>query len=657
MLKKAQIYALLSVLILYLFFIQRIYADSPATPDPGTENFANLIINEVSFKNSEHDWIEIYVVSSGSIMGLKVFDDNNFINVEDNINVEAGDYILIYFKADEDLIGYDGDTLVIQNTKSGLTGTTEQVALKNPNNEVIDLICWRNSSPTAGEIEDFNELIEDQWTYGNIESCINSDQVSNTNSIGRISNADTNSPDDWQIFNTPTPGETNILEEEEEEEEELPEIELPSLIFEFEEQEETECVTIIEEKNDNICKDNIYINEIFPNPSGKDTNNEWIELENKGNSKCNLEGWLIDDNEEGSKPYTLTINDEIIAGGYLLLPSWKTKINLNNSDDAVRLFYPDESLANEINYKDTYENKTFAKNADEFEWTEKITPLTENIFVNESEEEDNDDEKEDKEEKEPIIANGTLSDSLFINEILPNPEGSDKGNEWIELYNDSDENVNLGNWKLDTGENSKTQYIFQNKAVGPNEHLLINDSELKFSLKNSNGEVRLLNFNDDLIDLVEYEEVEQGQSYTKFSILKQNETEFSWEWTEDVTPGEQNPIKNKYEGEILEFDQLNSVLSLKIEESKENVILSVLNDGASNYDQIFVKGTKIAAITSENEEGVSFLDEYEIISQPDISETQEKPNYFLYILLSLIPITGGLYLLIKKFNILKIAPA
>lgn len=42
--------------------------------------------------------------------------------------------------------------------------------------------------------------------------------------------------------------------------------------------------------------------------------------------------------------------------------------------------------------------------------------------------------------------------NIVINEFMANPEGSDSGNEWIELYNKSDNSVNLSGWKL--GEES-----------------------------------------------------------------------------------------------------------------------------------------------------------------------------------------------------------
>jgi len=54
----------------------------------------------------------------------------------------------------------------------------------------------------------------DQWASSEISSCINSEEIGNGKSIGRINSKDTNSSLDWQIFETTTKGEENIPEEE-----------------------------------------------------------------------------------------------------------------------------------------------------------------------------------------------------------------------------------------------------------------------------------------------------------------------------------------------------------------------------------------------------------------------------------------------------------
>lgn len=652
MLKKIQIYALLSILIFYFFIIQKIYA-FPATPDPLTENFAELIINEVSFKNSEYDWIELYVLKKGTIKGLKIYDDSNFINIDDDIRVEAGDYILVYFKADEDLIGYNSDILVIQDTKNGLTGTTEQIALINYYNKVIDFVCWHNSSPTSGEIQEFDELRDENWIGNDIKTCIDSDQVSNSNSIARNNFYDTDSSEDWTIISNPTPGDKNEIFIEIK----LPEIDIPKLTSEQETKEE--IYEKIEKQKElisdqKICTKDIVISEILPNPVGSDSGREWVEIANIGSDKCVLDNWAIDDIEGGSTKYLFKNNLEIIPNGFILVPSWESKISLNNSDESVRLFKNFDELVDEISYETSYEDESFSRSDDEFFWTRKITPLTENIISKNQEIEQTEKDTNEKND-ESFIPNGDLSNSIQISEIFPNPEGTDKGNEWVELYNDSEETVNLSNWTLDTGENSKTKYIFQKTLIGPHEHLLLSDDLLKFSLKNSNGEVRLKNFNNEMIDQIEYESAKQAESYAKIIIQNNDDYEFNWEWTAKLTPGKQNPTKQKINGEIIEFNEQSSVLSMKVDNSEEKITLNVLNDGVSDFKNTFIKGTKISAITLENENGQAVLDEYEVVSVAEPKEEPRSNNYLLYSFPAVFLITGLIYYLNKKYKIINFA--
>lgn len=44
---------------------------------------------------------------------------------------------------------------------------------------------------------------------------------------------------------------------------------------------------------------------------------------------------------------------------------------------------------------------------------------------------------------------------VIINEIMPNPDGKDAGQEWIELYNSGTQNINLAGWRLENGAGKK----------------------------------------------------------------------------------------------------------------------------------------------------------------------------------------------------------
>jgi len=74
---------------------------------------------------------------------------------------------------------------------------------------------------------------------------------------------------------------------------------------------------------------------------------------------------------------------------------------------------------------------------------------------------------------------------VVINEILPNPVGEDKGNEWIELFNTDITGIDVSGYKLkDAADNEQ---IINSGFLPPKSWLIIR-SEGKFALNNSGSE-------------------------------------------------------------------------------------------------------------------------------------------------------------------------
>jgi hypothetical protein len=48
----------------------------------------------------------------------------------------------------------------------------------------------------------------------------------------------------------------------------------------------------------------------------------------------------------------------------------------------------------------------------------------------------------------------SASSNVEIYAFDQNPAGSDKGNEWVTLYNPSNGSVEIGNWTLETGDST-----------------------------------------------------------------------------------------------------------------------------------------------------------------------------------------------------------
>ena len=57
----------------------------------------------------------------------------------------------------------------------------------------------------------------------------------------------------------------------------------------------------------------------------------------------------------------------------------------------------------------------------------------------------------------PILI--SAEEKIVINEVMPNPSGSDKNREWIELYNLGEKERNLFNWQIKNS--SQKRYLIK----------------------------------------------------------------------------------------------------------------------------------------------------------------------------------------------------
>jgi len=104
---------------------------------------------------------------------------------------------------------------------------------------------------------------------------------------------------------------------------------------------------------------------------------------------------------------------------------------------------------------------------------------------------------------------------VYINEWLPNPIGSDLKNEWIELYNDSNQSINLSGWTIFSQNKS---YKIKNKIIQPHSYLVLTREETKLSFLNQNGEIKLLDFNGNVVDKANFfGSAPEGKSFSRFN--------------------------------------------------------------------------------------------------------------------------------------------
>lgn len=639
------LYIAVSLMLLFSFFSQRALS-MPATPDPSVHPFPALSLHRVDTKNTRNDSVTITVIddmnsgNGASLKGLSLYDDTSFFTLEEDVYLRTNETITVIFDTSEQTIQSNQNGITINLERKGLTGTTEQIVLQGPDGNIIDALCWTSNSPTTAEEKDMQELFDQGgWSSADPVTCFSSEDIKNNDYLERISLLnDTDTKEDWIRISpeqtTEPEGNKNDVAED--------------LKQKSESEAEPESNTEI--NTTTICSA-LIINEIVPNPHGRDTNNEWIELKNLSTEKCAPTGWSIDDQEGGSKPYSIQSKECIPPQKYILLPSWKTGINLNNTEDVVRLFAPDKKLIESVSYEDAPDNESFSRltESDDFHWTPIRTPYMEN-----NDETDTKESNENTEEtKEKTTLNGDISDNIHITEVLPNPQGRDSGNEWIELYNNEDKAINLANWSL---SNSNKTYTFPETIIQAQSYLVLSDKELGFSLNNTDATIILHDFQQTLIDTVSYNNVQESHSYTKVLTYSNNNEETSWMWHNTPTPGESSQPLYQYEGTIVEYQQESGVLTIEIEDSQETELLKIytLVSGDMLAQTIFEPGARLH-VTIRQEKNRWLLEDHQILENAPEDAAKSPNEGLLYIVLSSLPPLGYIgYKTIIKYKLIKI---
>ncbi len=304
-----------------------------------------------------------------------------------------------------------------------------------------------------------------------------------------------------------------------------------------------ECESTPEEQTE--YSQAIIINEILPNPSGTESSEEFIELHNISAEAVDLTGWYLSD--ATSKVYEL--DNSISANGYVVVYREESSIALNNGGDTVQLYQPDDSLLEEIEYiESAEEDVVYALNdSNEWQWSLTATPGRSNVIseMDSNEETETDSSEKDVAEDEEIISY-EYSEDIKLSELLPDPEGSDATDEWIEIVNQGSKTINLQGWQL--ADSSKTYTINDSLEVTSNEYYTFLVTETGISLNNSGETVYLLDPANETMDEIEYEKANTGESYAKLND--------EWFWTSVLTPNEANVISETEEisEEVINID-------------------------------------------------------------------------------------------------------
>lgn len=176
------------------------------------------------------------------------------------------------------------------------------------------------------------------------------------------------------------------------------------------------------------------------------------------------------------------------------------------------------------------------------------------------------------------------SDTIIISEICPDPLS---GEEWIELYNNSAEDVNLRNWIFkDLGSTSHT--INLDLIVPAHGYLLIPKLQNGITLNNDQDKVYLLKPSGEVLDETPiFSDGEKGWSFVRDLFGR-------WSWTTSPTPGTANLVTVPEEEVSEETDDESEDVP------KNDTPLEIKTGEISAYENYLVKISGEVVETSGN---------------------------------------------------------
>ncbi len=254
----------------------------------------------------------------------------------------------------------------------------------------------------------------------------------------------------------------------------------------------------------------VVISEFFPNPSGNEGSEEWIELRNMFDEPADLCGWFVDDQDGGSTPYAL--DGKVIAPkSYLLLPRQQTHIALDNGSDRVRLLVhasgsltggqegdSHRTVVQEVLYSHAEEQKSDALRDDGvFVWTPYLTPGFSNRFP------------------DSIVPYG--SESLLLS-ALPKPIDGKQAHQWIGITNTTEQAIVIAGWSLVSSRNGSKPFVFDYYYILPGQRLQLRGDQTNLDLKASDI-LRLSDRDGHLISVFAWNKAQAGMEYSSRTPL------------------------------------------------------------------------------------------------------------------------------------------
>lgn len=292
----------------------------------------------------------------------------------------------------------------------------------------------------------------------------------------------------------------------------------------------------------------VFINEFLPNPDGTDRGQEYIELVNVGTTAVDLTGWTLGDE---ANPVRHTFDGTVIEPGDGIvvfdqgdhsaidraINSSTGSLSLNNTGDTLSLVDATGAIIDEVVYHSSKSGMAWNRKEDmakdaPFTWHDEVLDAA------------------------GTLSPGTRVDGLafnyepvpefhvVINELLPDPEGTDRGGEWVEFVNVGPDAADLTGFTV--YDASGLRHDFGAVVLEVGEHLVLFDqgdhSEVPGAINSSSGSLSLNNSGDALTlydaEGVLHDQVSWGTSRTGESWNRAVDALLGAElaWHSDVSP-------------------------------------------------------------------------------------------------------------------------
>ena len=271
--------------------------------------------------------------------------------------------------------------------------------------------------------------------------------------------------------------------------------------------------------------EDVFVNEFLPDPDGTDRGNEFVELVNGSSTAVDLTGWTFGD---AIRDVRHTFDGVVLAPGEAVvlwdsgehdgdLVTTTGSLSLNNTGDTLTLRDANGLTVDEVEYGDSESGVSWNRSPD---WDPTGAWVLHDTLP-------------DADDASPgTFADGTSPVEppevrLSINELLPNPSGTDSGQEYVEIVNIGEGPADLAGWVL--GDLADThRHVFGDVTLEPGDAVTVFDSgdhsdvhntdtasSGRLSLNNSGDVVTLYDLDFDIHDQVTWTRSADGVSLNR----------------------------------------------------------------------------------------------------------------------------------------------